>query len=77
MKRAYNIIAGRTDEPPMYIGIVIAPSLMQARRLVNPRVFKSLQQPDYVKLEHITTLPDETPDYCNIKVVYQDAQIIP
>lgn len=76
MKRAYNIIAGRHDEPPMYIGMVIASSLMQARRIVNTHVFTQPVQPDYVKLEQITILPDETPNYTNIKVVGIDAQII-
>lgn len=76
MKRAYNIIAGRNDEPPMYIGVVIAPSLMHARRIVNTHVFAQPVQPDYVKLEQITTLPDETPNYTNIQVVYMDGQII-
>jgi len=76
MKRAYNIIAGRKDAPPMYLGMVIAPSLMAARRVVNTHVYTQLQQPDYVQLEQIARLPDETPDYVCFKVVGIDAQTI-
>lgn len=76
MKRAYNIIAGRKDKPPMYLGMVIAPSLMAARRVVNKHVYTQLQQPDYVQLEQIARLPDETPDYVCFKVVGIDAQTI-
>lgn len=76
MKRAYNIIAGRKDAPPMYLGMVIAPSLMAARRVVNTHVYTQPQQPDYVQLEQIACLPDETPDYMCIKVVGIDAQTI-
>ena len=76
MKRAYNIIAGRKDAPPMYLGMVIAPSLMAARRVVNTHVYTQPQQPDYVKIEQIARLPDETPDYVCFKVVGIDAQTI-
>ena len=76
MKRAYNIIAGRKDAPPMYLCMVIAPSLMAARRVVNTHVYTQLQQPDYVQLEQIARLPDETPDYVCFKVVGIDAQTI-
>lgn len=77
MKRAYNIIAGRKDAPPMYLGMVIAPSLMAARRVVNTHVYTQQQQPEYVQLEQIARLPDETPDYVCFKVVGLDAKIIP
>ena len=76
MKRAYNIIAGRKDAPPMYVGMVIAPSLMAARRVVNTHVYTQPQQPDYVQLEQIARLPDETPDYVCFKVVGIDVQTI-
>lgn len=76
MKRAYNIIAGRKDAPPMYLGMVIAPSLMAARRVVNTHVYTQSQQPDYVQLEQIARLPDGTPDYVCLKVVGIDAQTI-
>lgn len=77
MKRAYNIIAGCKDAPLMYLGMVIAPSLMAARRRVNTYVYTQPQQPDYVQLEQIARLPDETPDYVCFKVVGLDAKIIP
>nr|DAI08210.1 MAG TPA: hypothetical protein [Caudoviricetes sp.] len=76
MKRAYNIIAGRKDAPPMYLGMVIAPSLMAARRAVNTHVYTQPMQPEYVQLEQIARLPDETPDYVCFKVVGIDVQII-
>ncbi len=76
MKRAYNIIAGRKDAPPMYLGMVIAPSLMAARRVVNAHVYTQPQQPDYVQLEQIARLPDGTPDYVCFKVVGIDGQTI-
>lgn len=76
MKRAYNIIAGRKNAPPMYLGMVIASSLMAARRVVNTHVYTQPQQPDYVQLEQIARLPDETPDYVCFKVVGIDAQTI-
>lgn len=76
MKRAYNIISGLVNEPPMYIGLVIAPSLMEARRQVNKRIYKQPQQPDYVSLEQIARLPDETADYIYLREVGIDAQII-
>lgn len=76
MKRAYNIIAGRKDAPPMYLGMVIAPSLMAARRVVNIHLYTQPLQPEYVQLEQIARLPDETPDYVCFKAVGIDAQII-
>lgn len=76
MKRAYNIIAGRKDAPPMYLGMVIAPSLMEARRQVNKRIYKQPQQPDYVSLEQVARLPDETADYIYLREVGLDVQII-
>lgn len=76
MKRAYNIIAGRKDAPPMYLGMVIAPSLMAARRVVNTHVYRQPQQPDYVSLEQVARLPDETDDYIYLREVGVDAQII-
>ena len=76
MKRAYNVISGLINEPPMYIGLVIAHSLMEARRQVNNRIYKQTQQPDYVSLEQVARLPDETPDYIYLREVGVDAQII-